>query len=64
MIDRDVLHLTNILDCIERICDYTAAGKQAFLTHQYLRVELAEVWKAVECDLPELAPKISNLLSN
>jgi len=110
VIDRDVLHLTNILACVERICDYTAAGKQAFLTslmmqdavirnfeiigeaakqlspelrasapdvpwssiarfrdflaHQYLRVELAEVWKVVESDLPELAPRIRRLLPN
>ena len=109
MIDRDVLYLTNILDCVERIRSYTTDGRDAFLStliiqdavirnfeiigeaakrlspelrartpevprssitrfrdffaHQYLRIQLNEVWEAIENELPALEPRIRRLLS-
>ncbi|MBW4484509.1 MAG: DUF86 domain-containing protein [Tildeniella torsiva UHER 1998/13D] len=38
------------------------AGFRDMLIHDYLRVDVAEVWVVVEQDLPELKPKLAELL--
>ncbi len=37
MIDRDVLYLTHIIECIEAISEYTASGKDQFLRSRMIR---------------------------
>lgn len=104
----DGLYLSNMLECIQRIERYVAAGQDAFmansmmqdavirnfevigeatkrlsdrfkqenadipwrqmagfrdvLIHDYLRVELNEVWAVVERDLPIIKPRLRELL--
>lgn len=37
MINRDVLYLTHIIECIEAISEYTAGGKDQFLKSRMIR---------------------------
>lgn len=38
------------------------AGLRDVLIHDYLKIDLQEVWEVVEIDLPDLKPKIENIL--
>lgn len=38
------------------------AGFRDMLIHDYLRVDMTEVWAVVEYDLPELKPRLAELL--
>ncbi|WP_069790627.1 DUF86 domain-containing protein [Cyanobacterium sp. IPPAS B-1200] len=106
--NKDLLYLNNIKECIENIEQYTSQGKQDFydnkmmqdavirnleiigeatkrlsselrikynqvpgkqiaglrdiLIHDYLRVDLEEVWIVVEENLPELKREINHIL--
>lgn len=63
---KDRLYLESISDCLDRIAEYTAAGEQAFmvsrLIHDYLKVNLARVWRTVITDLPALRDTVASLL--
>ncbi|MEM1369726.1 MAG: DUF86 domain-containing protein [Cyanobacteria bacterium P01_H01_bin.15] len=104
------LYLSNILECIERIEQYTQSGKTAFLTqillqdavirnfevigeaskrlsselkakypeipwkqvgsfrdfliHDYLKINLNQIWGVVENDLPSLKSAVQSLLGD
>jgi uncharacterized protein with HEPN domain len=106
--NKNLLYLNNIQECIDNIKSYTSEGKQAFrenkmiqdavirnleimgeatkrlstelrtkynqvswrqiaglrdvLIHDYLRVDLQEVWLIIEEDLPKLEKQIKEIL--
>lgn len=108
--NKDLLYLESIRDCLERIAEYTASGEQAFLDsrliqdgvirnlevigeatknlssalrdanpaipwrqiagmrdvliHDYLKVNLARVWRTVITDLPPLQETVARLLNH
>jgi uncharacterized protein with HEPN domain len=108
-VSKDRLYLESISDCLDRIAEYTEAGKETFLAsrliqdgvirnlevigeatknlsaelraanqeipwrqiagmrdvliHDYLKVNLARVWRTVVSDLPPLQEAVTRLLS-
>lgn len=63
------LYLSDIVAAVDRILQYTAAGRQAFLDDQltqdagYFRVDLDIIWEVVATELPRLRSQIAALLA-
>lgn len=56
--------LDKIIECIDRIKEYTTDGNARFrdkVTHHYLDIDYEKVWGAVECDLDPLRVKLSDI---
>ncbi len=61
----DRLYLTDIAERIERIQTYTQGrllGSGTYWIHDYLGIDVNEVWKAVERHLPNFKTKSNEIL--
>lgn len=63
--NKDLLYLESIRDCLERIAEYTATGKQAFLDSRLIQdgvirnlEVIGEATKNLSSELQELNPAI------
>lgn len=63
--NKDLLYLESIRDCLERIAEYTAAGKQAFLDSRLIQdgvirnlEVIGEATKNLSSELREANPAI------
>jgi len=64
-LNKDLLYLESIRDCLERIAEYTATGKQAFLDSRLIQdgvirnlEVIGEATKNLSSELQELNPAI------
>ncbi len=72
--NKDRLYLESILECLNRIAEDTAAnpdipwrqiaGLHEVLIHDYLKVNLARVWRTVVVVLPPLRATVQQLLQS
>jgi uncharacterized protein with HEPN domain len=58
-VSKDLLYLESIAEALERIRCYT----QDVLIHDYLRVNLDQVWQTVDRDLPPLNISIGSMIA-
>ena len=72
--NKDRLYLESILECLDRIAEYTSAhphipwrqiaGMRDVLIHDYLKVNQARVWQTIVTDLPPLRATVQQLLQS
>ncbi|MFH0959132.1 MAG: HepT-like ribonuclease domain-containing protein [Pseudomonadota bacterium] len=71
---RDIVHLQHALECISAIEEYTRSGKEFFpwfaiagfrniLVHDYLGINITQIWDIVDRDVPNLKSAVNMLVA-